>query len=374
MSTIPFIDLASQQSRLRKRIEQAISRVLDHGQYVMGPEVVLLEEELAMRADRRHAITCASGTDALVMALMALGVGPGDSVVVPDFTFVATAEAVKLVGATPIFADIDPVSYNLDPRSVDSAWSRAEPPSGVIAVDLFGNPARYCELEAVTRRRGAWMLVDSAQSFGAVRGGRPAPAHGVMATTSFFPAKPLGAYGDGGAVFTDDDSLADAVRSIRTHGQGSDRYDHVRLGLTGRLDTIQAAILLVKLDVFDEELVERERTAARYHDQISDVVKSPTIDGDAESTWAQYTIEVEFRDAVRSHLEAVGVPTAIHYPRPISSQHPYRDDPCVSGGTPVAMNACSRVLSLPLHPYLDRPTQDRIVEEFRSAVHRSSAL
>ena len=368
MEPVPFIDLAAQQARLRDEIEAAMARVLDHGCYVMGPEVVELEAALAKRSNRPHALSCASGTDALVMALMALGVAPGDHVVVPDFTFVATAEAVRLVGAHPVFADIDPVSHNLDPDSVALAWNDGPEPIGVIAVDLFGHPARHAELSAVVHERDAWMIVDGAQSFGATRAGRSTLASGVIATTSFFPAKPLGAYGDGGAVFTDDEALAETMASIRVHGAGPSPYSYDRLGLTGRLDTIQAAILLAKLQVFDDEVERRVAVAARYAEGLSDVVKPPACDGDTVPVWALYTIEVEDRLDVRAKLDADGVPTGVYYPHPLHTQGPYRDQPVVPGGTPATDYSCERVLSLPMHPYLDHGTQDRVIDSVRRAV------
>jgi dTDP-4-amino-4,6-dideoxygalactose transaminase len=367
LDPIPFIDLAAQQARLRDRLDAALARVLDHGQYIMGPEVTELELALRARSGRRHALSCASGTDALVMALMALGVGPGDRVIVPDFTFVATAEAVRLVGAQPMFADIDPVSYHLDPDLLASAWS-SESAVGIIAVDLFGHPARHLELAAIARSHGAWMIVDGAQSFGATRAGQSTLAHGELATTSFFPAKPLGAYGDGGAVFTDDDSLAEALRSIRLHGAGSTPYSHDRLGLTGRLDTIQAAILLTKLEIFDDEIERRLLVADRYADQLSDVVKPPSAAGDTVPVWAHYTIEVDDRDEVRDRLDTDGIPTGIYYPHPLHTQGPYRDDPVLPGGVTATEQACRRVLSLPMHPYLDPRSQDRVIDAVRAAL------
>ncbi|SVD09342.1 uncharacterized protein METZ01_LOCUS362196, partial [marine metagenome] len=288
MSIIPFVDLAAQQRLLGDRIQNAISKVLDHGSYIMGPEVFVLEEQLSVRVQRRHCVTCASGTDALQMALMALGVRPGDRVVVPDFTFVATAEAVRLVGAEPVFADIDPMTYNLDPDSAESAWELSGPrPVGLIAVDLFGNPARSSELERLAHRHGAWLIVDGAQSFGAMRDGRSGIAHGVIATTSFYPSKPLGAYGDGGAVFCDDDRLASDLRSIGNHGADAVPDFHDRIGLTGRLDTIQAAVLLAKLEVFDDEIEKRRQVATRYSDAFRGLVSPPATEARVESVWAQ---------------------------------------------------------------------------------------
>ena len=368
VSPIAFIDLAAQQERLGDRIERAIADVLADGRYVMGPAVDQLETELARRSGRAHALSCASGTDALVMALMALDVGPGDYVVVPDFTFVATAEVVRLVGATPVFADVDPVTYNLDPSSADSAWYGDIAPVGIIAVDLFGHPARHQQLQHVADAHGAWLILDAAQSFGATRAGVSTLAAGVISTTSFFPAKPLGAYGDGGALFTDDPELADVLRSIRLHGAGTEQYTHERVGLTGRLDTIQAAVLNTKLEIFDDEVAQRLTVAERYSDQLADLVKPPLVDGDTVPVWAQYTIEVDDRTAFRAAMADADVPTAVYYPHPLSSQGPYRDDPIVAGGTPHTARACERVVSLPMHPDLDPTTQDRIIDAVRAAL------
>ncbi len=369
MSTIPFIDLAAQQRALGDRIQKAISRVLEHGFYIMGPEVLELEDLLAARVQRRHCVTCASGTDALQMALMALGVAPGDRVVVPDFTFVATAEAVRLVDAEPIFADVDPVTYNLDPESAELAWELPGPsPVGVIAVDLFGHPARGSELELLAQRHDAWLIVDGAQSLGATRDGRSGIARGVIATTSFYPSKPLGAYGDGGAVFCDDDRLASALRSIRNHGADAAPSSHERVGLTGRLDTLQAAVLLAKLEVFDAEIKDRQQVAARYSEAVSGLVTPPGAEAGVEPVWAQYTVEVEGRGVVRSRMAEAGIPTCVFYPHPVHSNVAYRACPVVSDGTQVALLASSRVMSRPMHPYLDVSAQDRIISAFQHAL------
>ncbi|MEM9520928.1 MAG: DegT/DnrJ/EryC1/StrS family aminotransferase [Actinomycetota bacterium] len=372
MSALPFIDLAAQRDRLGSRIDDAIAAVLDDGRYVMGPAVVELEHRLAEWSDRTHALSCASGTDALVMALMALDVQPGDRVVVPDFTFVATAEVVRLVGATPVFADIDAASYNLDPGSAATAWQLEGPaPVGIIAVDLFGHPASHNALGSLAERLGAWMIVDGAQSFGATRDDHSTLAAGIISTTSFFPAKPLGAYGDGGAVFTDDDEVAERLRSIRLHGAGAAPYTHDRLGITGRLDTIQAAILNVKLDIFADEIERRNTIARRYSDELSSVVKPPTTEPGVVPVWAQYTIEVDNRDGFRSSLNDDGVPTGIYYPYPLHTQGPYQTDPVVPDATPNTAAAASRVVSLPMHPYLDEPTQDLIIDATVRALETS---
>jgi dTDP-4-amino-4,6-dideoxygalactose transaminase len=369
MTPMPFIDLAAQQETLRPRIDEAIRRVLDHGTYILGPEVSQLEAVLASAVGRQHCVSCASGTDALQIFLMAKGVGPGDRIVVPDFTFVATAEAVCLVGAEPVFADVDPCSYTLDPESVRQAWDLdGSPPVGVIAVDLFGHPARTEELAAIAREHGAWVLVDGAQSFGARRNGRSSLADGVAATTSFYPAKPLGGYGDGGAIFCDDQDLDGIMRSISTHGSGGTRYEHVRLGLTGRLDTIQAAILLVKYEVFNEELMRRQEVADRYTEELEGSVILPAVEEGCQSVWAQYTIQVDDRTQVRAGLFDDGVPTAVFYPYPLHEAPTYRSYPVVPGGPTVTKRISGRVVSLPMHPYLDETEQDRVISALRKAL------
>ena len=361
-SPLPFIDLAAQQRALGSLIEDGISAVLNHGAYLMGPENSALEEELAGRTGRRHCMACASGTDALQMAMMALGVGPGDRVVVPDFTFIATAEAVRLVGAEPIFADIEPIAYGLCLDSVELALTESSPSIvGVIAVDLFGHPARSRELGELAARHGAWLIVDAAQSFGATRNGESALASGIVATTSFYPSKPLGGYGDGGAIFCDDDGLAEDLRSIRVHGSGESVGTHDRIGLTGRLDTIQAAVLLAKLEIFDQEVQRRQVVADRYRRALEGSVTVPSVADDTMSVWAQYTIEVYGRDDVKDCLHGAGIPTCVFYPRLVSSNVPYSSASVVRGGVPVAERATAMVLSLPMHAYLTEPDQDRII-------------
>tara|TARA_Y100000294_G_C8565167_1_gene340522 strand:+ start:927 stop:2045 length:1119 start_codon:yes stop_codon:yes gene_type:complete len=366
---IAFVDLAAQRSLLREPIDRAISRVLAHGSYIMGPEIQKLEVELAARVQRRYCVTCASGTDALQMALMALGVGPGDRVVVPDFTFVATAEAVRLVGAEPVFADIDPGTYNLEPASVARAWDLSGPPPvGIVAVALFGHPARCAELERLAQRHDAWLLVDGAQAFGARTDGVSALASGLMATTSFYPSKPLGAYGDGGAIFCDDDGLNSVLRSIRVHGAGEEPFHYERVGLTGRLDTIQAAILLSKLTVFDDELEKRRNVATRYTEHLCGALSTPTPEPGVEPVWAQYTVEVDGREDLRVRLADSGIPTSVFYPYPIHTNAAYSTSPVVPGGVMVTERATRRVLSLPMHPYLDESAQDLVVSSLLTAL------
>ncbi len=370
---IPFIDLQAQRRRIDDRVRRAIDAVLAHGQFIMGPEVGRLEQQLAAYCGVKHAIGCSSGTDALVLALMALDVRRGDAVFVPSFTFAATAEAVALVGATPVFVDCLERTFNMDAASLERAiqatkQQRELRPVGAIAVDLFGQPADYDAIEPVLRKHNLWLVADAAQSFGSTFRGRRAGAIGKIATTSFFPAKPLGCYGDGGAIFTNDDSLAAAMRSLLFHGKGTDKYDNVRIGMNGRLDTLQAAVLLEKLRIFDEELAARERIAARYSERLRNVARVPAVMEGASSAWAQYTIMVERRDRLAGDLNRQGIPTAIYYPKPLHQQTAYKAYPCAPGGLPVSDKIAQYVLSLPMHPYLDETTQDRIVEAVITAL------
>ena len=361
---IPFIDLEAQRQRLGGRTATAISRVLGHGKFIMGPEVAELEAELAEYTGRRHAITCASGTDALILALMAKGIGPGDAVFVPAFTFAATAEAVALVGATPVFVDVRAETFNLDPDSLTAALGVAQErglsPRAVIPVDLFGQPADYGAIDAIATASDLWVLADAAQSFGGSLSGMRAGSLGDADTTSFFPAKPLGCYGDGGAIFTDDDDMAALLRSLRVHGGGENKYDTVRIGLNSRLDTLQAAILLQKLVIFDDEIRRRQVVAKRYRDRLDDLVTVPRAKEPVESAWAQYTIRSDKRDAIAAHLRGQGIPTAIYYPKPLHQQPAYSAYPTAPGGAPVSEELSRTVLSLPMHPYLEEDAQDRI--------------
>lgn len=375
---IAFIDLAAQRQALGPGLEAAIGKVLAHGAYIMGPEVAELEAELAAFCGVRHAIACANGTDALVLPLMARRIGPGDAVFCPSFTFAATAEAVALVGATPLFVDVLPETFNLDPQSLVQGIGKVRAqglvPRAVIAVDLFGQPADYDAIEPVCEKNGLWLLVDSAQGFGSTYRARRSGSIGTVATTSFFPAKPLGCYGDGGAMFTNDDELVEALRSLRLHGQGSEKYDNVRIGLNSRLDTIQAAILLEKLKLFPGELEARNAVAARYGEGLGDLARDlvtvPAVIEGATSSWAQYTVRVEAkrRDKLIAALKAQGIPSAVYYPRPLHLQTAYRDYPLVGNGLPASEKLAAEVLSLPMHPYLDRETQDYIIAGFRAAL------
>jgi dTDP-4-amino-4,6-dideoxygalactose transaminase len=367
---IPFIDLQAQRARLGRRVEERMERVLAHGAFIMGPEVGELEQRLASFVGVRHCITCANGTDALQMALRARGIGPGDAVVVPAFTFVAAAEVVSLVGATPVFADVREEDFNLDPASILSALAAARAvglrPAGIVAVDLFGQPADYEQIEAIAAENGLFLVADAAQSFGAALHGKRVGRFGHATTTSFFPSKPFGCYGDGGALFTEDDELAAILRSLRQHGQGADRYDHQRVGINGRLDSLQAAVLLAKLELFDEEIAARQTIAGRYGHALASLAGVPRLRPGALSVWAQYTIRIADRDRVAEALKADGIPIAIHYPRPLHHQPAYRDLPAARTGLSHSEKLAGEVLSLPMHAYLDIVTQDHIV----ASLHR----
>lgn len=364
--SIQFIDLEAQRKRIGPRMDEAILRVVHHGRYIMGPEVAELEQRLAAFCGAKHCVTCANGTDALALVLMAWGVRPGDAVFVPAFTFVATAEVVAWLGATPVFVDVLEDTFTMDPASLEQGIAAARAmdliPRAVIPVDLFGQPADYRRILPVADAHDLLVLADAAQSFGATLDNRAVGTIGHATATSFFPAKPLGCYGDGGAVFTDDDELATTLRSLRVHGQGSDKYDNVRIGMNARLDTIQAAVLIEKLAVFPEEIEARNAVARRYEEQLTDRVRTPDLIPGATSVWAQYTIQVEDRAALQAALKEVGVPTAVYYPIPLSSQTGYRQYSTVPGGVPVSEALSERVLSLPMHPYLGESEQDVVTQ------------
>lgn len=370
---IPFIDLKSQTERLRKKLDASIQGVLDHGKFVLGPEVSELEERLAEFSGAKHAITCANGTDALQIALMALGVGRGDAVFVPSFTFAASGEAPALVGATPIFIDVEEGSFNLDILSLEAALAVAKAqglrPAAVIAVDLFGQPADYDAISALAEKYRLTVIADAAQSFGATLNGRRVGTLAPITTTSFFPAKPLGCYGDGGALFTDDDKIAALLRSIRVHGAGTERYDNVRIGINSRLDTLQAAILLHKLEIFPDEIAARDRVARRYSEALVRVAIVPTVKKGRTSVWAQYTLRLPGadRNAVADALKAKGIPTAVYYPLPLHRQTAFLPYPRVEA-LPVSERLANEVLSLPMHPYLKEETQARIVAAMKEAI------
>jgi dTDP-4-amino-4,6-dideoxygalactose transaminase len=369
---VPFIDIAAQRKRLGKSIDDAVAKVLAHCQFIMGPEVRQLEADLSAFCGARHTISCSNGTDALIMAQMATGIGPGDAVFCPSFTFCATAESVVCVGASPVFVDVDEKTFNMDLASLERAIEDAKRAGlklkAIIPVDLFGQPADLDAIAAVAKREGMIVISDAAQSFGATYKGKRVGTQALVTTTSFFPAKPLGCYGDGGAVFTDDDKVAEALRSIRVHGQGADKYDNVRIGMTGRLDTIQAAVLIEKLKIFQDEIEARNRIAARYAEGLKDVAIVPQVASGYGSVWAQYTIRVEKRDALAAVLSTRGVPTAIYYPKPLHRQEPYKRYPVAGNGLPVTDKLAAEVISLPMHPYLDEPTQDRVISAVREAL------
>ncbi len=374
---IPVTDLHAQRRRLGDGIEGALRRVLEHGRFLAGPEIEELESRLASRAGADHAIACASGTDALMMALLALGARPGDSVLVPGFTFVATAEAVALIGATPVFLDVRANDFNMDPAAIAAGVAAAKEaglrPVGVIAVDLFGHPADYAAIEPAAEEHGLWLVCDAAQSYGACRDGRKAGSIGAIATTSFYPSKPLGCYGDGGAVMTGDGVLAEAMLELRDHGRSAATGMHARVGLTGRIDTFQAAVLLEKLAVFDEEVEMRGRVAERYREMIGrdvgDAVAPAAHDGTV-STWAQYTVRLpaDRRDAVQGRMAQAGVSTAVHYRTPLHRQPAYSGYPVAGGSLPVAEALAETVLSLPMHAYLPEGDQERVVAAMAAAM------
>ncbi|HEY0282079.1 MAG TPA: DegT/DnrJ/EryC1/StrS family aminotransferase [Rhizomicrobium sp.] len=370
---IPFIDLQAQRRRLGEPLNKAIAAAVEGGAWIMGPQVATFEAQLAEFAGVKHAVACANGTDALLIVLMAWDIGPGDAVFVPTFTFAATGEVVALAGAAPVFVDVLEDTYNMDPASLEAAIALVKregklKPRAVIPVDLFGQPADYRALEPIARREGLKMLCDTAQAFGARYHGKVTGSIGDAAATSFFPAKPLGCYGDGGASFTNDDGLAEILKSIHNHGAGTDRYENVRIGMNSRLDTIQAAILIEKLKIFPEEIDLREKVAQRYNAALgkSNRIRVPVVIEGAQSTWAQYTIQVPDRPKLQADLKDKGIPTAVYYPIPMSAQKGYAKYP--SAPVPVAEKIGKTVVSLPMHPYLDEATQDRIVEAVLESV------
>ena len=372
-ASIQFIDLQAQRRRLGEQLERSVMDAVRGGQWIMGPQVGEFEKRLSEFAGVKHTIACANGTDALLIVLRAWEIGPGDAVFVPTFTFAASAEVVALVGATPVFVDVLEDTYNMDPASLEAAIAMVKREGklklrAVMPVDLFGQTADYRVIEPICKREGLKILCDAAQGFGALLDGRRAGGIGDAASTSFFPAKPLGCYGDGGATFTNDDALAETLRSIRVHGQGSDKYENVRVGVNSRLDTIQAAILLEKLGAFPEEIEMREAVAQRYTKafRASNRIVAPRVIDGAQSTWAQYTIQVPDRSKLQVDLKAKGIPTAVYYPIPLSAQKGYRHFPSVP--TPVSDRICKTVISLPMHPDLDAVTQDRIIEAVLEAV------
>jgi dTDP-4-amino-4,6-dideoxygalactose transaminase len=372
---VPFIDIGAQRRRLGKSIDEAVGRVLGHCQFINGPEVARLEADLADFSGAKHVVSCASGTDALLMVLMAKGIGAGDAVFCPSFTFCATGEAVALTGATPVFVDVDEATFNMDAaslkRGIAAATRAGLKPRAVLPVDLFGQSADHDGIGEVADAEAMFVLDDAAQGFGASYKGRRLGTFGLATATSFFPAKPLGCFGDGGAIFTDDADLAQTLRSIRVHGQGSDKYDNVRLGLTGRLDTMQAAVLIEKLKIFEDEIAARDKVADRYARGLGNVVGVPRLAGGCTSIWAQYTIRLPSgvdRDGFAAALKSQGIPTAIYYPKSMHQQTAYRDFPVAAGGLPASERLSRDVISLPMHAYLDEPTQERIIAAVRGAL------
>ena len=377
---IPFIDLAAQQARIRDKVDAGLAAVLAHGAYIMGPEVAALEERLAAYAGVRHCISCSSGTDALILALLAQGLRPGQGVIVPSFTFAASAEVMPVLGAVPVFAEVDSPTFNLDPArlpaALESGRSAGIEVVGVIGVGLFGQPADYSAIRAFAKAEGLWVMDDAAQSFGASLNNTRVGQLADITCTSFFPAKPLGCYGDGGAVFVDDDDKAEIMRSCRVHGMGRTRYENIRIGMTARLDTIQAAILDAKMDIFDDELGLRQQVAGRYADYLGDLVETPGLAAGATSSWAQYTVKLPAgtnREAVMAHLKDHGVPSAIYYPVPMHRQPPYQRFPVSGCGLSVTEDLCERVLALPMHPYLEDAQQQQVATALASALATAGA-
>lgn len=373
---IQFIDLAAQQALIRDKIDAAITRVLNHGNYIMGKEVAEFEKGLSAFCGAKHSISCANGTDALGLVLMAKDVKPGDAIFVPSFTFAATAEVVAWVGAHPVFIDVLPDTFNMDPESlkqgIEAAIAKGLKPTGIVPVDLFGQPADYDAIEAIAAQHDMWVMCDSAQGFGGTYKGRKVGTIGLVTATSFFPAKPLGCYGDGGAVFTNDDELANILESLRVHGKGTEKYDNVRIGMNGRLDTIQAAILIEKLAIFGQEIEDRNRVASRYNAGLADCLTTPVVMEGCTSVWAQYTLtaqSAEQRASIMSKLKERGIPTNIYYPKPLHQQTAYKSYLTATGGAlPVCEEMAQKVFSLPMHPYLDDASVDMVIEAVKASV------
>jgi dTDP-4-amino-4,6-dideoxygalactose transaminase len=373
MNTIQFIDLQAQRAYLGEKIDRAIAGVLEHGRFIMGPEIRTLEAQLSAFGQMERTVSCSNGTDAILLPLMAWETGPGDAVFVPSFTFASTAEVVALTGATPVFVDILPDTFNMNPehlaQTIGEIVARGDlKAKAVIAVDLFGQIANYPEIKKITDAHDLKLVADAAQGYGSTLDGRQAGYWADAVTTSFFPAKPLGCYGDGGAVLTNDHALADIMESLRVHGKGTDKYDNVRIGMNGRLDTLQAAILIEKLAIFAEEIDKRNKVAARYTQALHNVCTTPYVMPGVLSTWAQYTLVVNNRDAVQARLKDAGVPTAVYYPKPLHQQTAYKDFPIGGQSLPVSDRLAGEVMSLPMHPYMDDQTVSYIIEKVTQAV------
>ncbi len=373
--SIAFIDLKAQQARIRDKIETGLRIVLDHGAYIMGPEIAALETRLAAWTGATHNITCSSGTDALLLTLMGLELKAGQGVIVPSFTFAASAEVMPCMGAIPVFAEIEANSFNLNPEKLSAALAAGKEAGidvvGIIGVGLFGQPANYAVIKTFANDHGLWLVDDAAQSFGATLNGHPVGQLADVTCTSFFPAKPLGAYGDGGAVFTDDAKIAEIIRSCRIHGMGHNKYENVRIGMTGRLDSMQAVVLDAKLDIFVDELALRQQAANRYATLLEHLVDVPVLSHGATSSWAQYVIKLPRgtdRAALIQKMKTAGVPTAIYYPIPMHQQPPYVQYPVSRCNLPVTMDLCDRVLALPMHPYIEVAQQEHIAASLKEAL------
>ncbi len=375
-----FIDLKKQYERIKPRIHDRINEVLRHGKFIMGPEVAELEKQLASFVGSKYCVSCANGTDALLLSLLAYDVGPGDAVFTTPFTFIATAEVICLLGATPIFVDVSAETYNIDPARLEQALDDANKGivrgvsvtkrlnlKGIIPVDLFGLPADYDRINAIAKKHGLFVLEDAAQSLGGSYKGKRVGNLADISATSFFPAKPLGGYGDGGAIFTNDDVMVDRLRSLREHGKGSHKYDNIRIGINGRLDTLQAAILLPKLEIFESEIKSRQEVAARYSNAFKALMKVPHIPDGLLSAWAQYSLVVEKRDHYLNKLKERGIPTAIYYPRPLHLQTAFAHLGYQRGDCPISEHLSDRIFSLPMHPYLETQDQDGIIEAVKKA-------
>jgi UDP-2-acetamido-2-deoxy-ribo-hexuluronate aminotransferase len=371
--TIPFIDLQTQYKKHQAEIQASINAVLEHGRYIMGPEIARLESELQIFTGVEHAIACGSGTDALLLALMSAGVGKGDAIYTTPYTFFATAEVISLVGATPVFVDVDPTTYNIDPIALVKSITQTTDtgklkPKGIIPVDLFGQPADYDSINTLAAEHDLFVIQDAAQSFGATYKGDRTCSNTPLAATSFFPAKPLGCYGDGGAVFTNDADVARTLKSIRVHGEGQDKYDNIRLGLNARMDSIQAAVLIEKMKFYETEIELRQRVANRYSELLKNHVNTPVIANDCTSVWAQYSITSENREALRIALSDEQIPTAMYYPTPIHLSTAYAHLNHKIGDFPISEKLSQTMFSLPMHPYLGEDQIDRICGIITSTV------
>ncbi|WP_186474885.1 DegT/DnrJ/EryC1/StrS family aminotransferase [Psychrobacter sp. KCTC 72983] len=359
-----FIDLVAQQNRIKDKLNANIQKVLAHGQYILGPEVHELEEKLSAYTGAKYCITCANGTDALQIAQMAFGIGPGDEVITPGFTYIATAETVAVLGAKPIYVDINPQTYNLDVEQLEAAITPRT--KVIIGVSLYGQCADFDAINAIAAKYNLPVIEDAAQSFGANYKGKKSCNLTTVACTSFFPSKPLGCYGDGGAIFTNDEELAKIIRQIARHGQDR-RYHHIRVGVNSRLDTLQAAILLPKLEILDDEMQARQRVAETYNQLFTeaDITTIPFVEAHNQSAWAQYTIQVDNRDEIQAKLKGQGIPTAVHYPIPLNKQPAVADSNAI---LPVGDEIAERVMSLPMHPYMSQSKQEQVISALREAV------